>query len=175
MFRFSLRWLLLLVAFVAVGTVSLRYASLMISGGLSVAWLVFLMVAILGAIYRRRRQRAFWVGCCVFGWSFAAYGTVSGDKISAFDHVVQYAYNRISWNMFINADTSKALMNEGEHVFNSGTGTMATFPRKKPFLMAAETLIGFVIAISGGFVAQGFYATRDHDGVDTRGGHTDRC
>lgn len=163
MFRFSLRWLLIFVAFVATGTVSLRYASMLVSICLSVAWLVFLMVAILGVIYRRQGQRAFWVGCCVFGWSFAAYGTVSGDKTAVFDRVVQCAYNRISWKMLVNAGT-KVLTNEGESVFYSES-TMATFPQRKPFFMAAETLMGFVIAVSGGIVAQWFYATRDHAGA----------
>lgn len=98
MLRFSLRWLLVFVAFIACGLVSLRNASYLISGCLSAVWILFLMVAVLGAIYRRERQRAFWVGCCVFGWSFVAYGTLSGAKPSAFDQTIQSMYDAISWS-----------------------------------------------------------------------------
>jgi hypothetical protein len=161
--RFSLRWLLVFVAFLAVGIVSLRYASPLISGCLSVSWLVFLMVAVLGAIYRRKRQRAFWVGCCVFGWSFAAYGTVSGEKTTALDQAIRSVYGRITWTTTVDPATAQALAKNGERVFFDGFKSVATFPPEEPFLLAAETLVGLVIALIGGVVSQWFHATSDRE------------
>ncbi len=165
MLRFSLRWLLGFVTFVAVAIVCLRYASFLISGCLAAAWLVFLMVAILGALYRRERRRAFWVGCCVFGWSFAAYGMLSSAKNAVFDQVIQSLYNTISWTAKVDSVTASTHTQEGGEAFFPGPSLPCTitFPRKLPFEHAADTLIGFIIAMVGGIVAQWFYMTRDRD------------
>ncbi len=176
--RFSLRWLLIFVAFVAVGIASLRYASFFISGCLSVAWLVFLMVAILGAAYRRKQQRAFWFGCCVFGWSFTAYGMLSGNPTTAFDQAIQSLHRSLSWTAMVDGPTGDAhnqcggdafvdeygLQTELRHMSNrrfTAKIVTITFPRRVPFEQAAGTLIGFFIAFVGGLVAQWFYFTRD--------------
>jgi hypothetical protein len=161
-FRFSLRWLLLFVAFVAVGTFSLRYASFFISGCLSVVWLLFLMVVILGAIYRRKQRRAFWLGCCVFGWCFAVYGIVSGDKTTELDQVIQSAYDEFKWSIEVAPATAVAYRESGGTAVIGPTSTIY-LPRETPFKHAAVTLAEFVIAFIGGFVAQWFYASRDRD------------
>jgi hypothetical protein len=161
--RFSLRWLFIFVAFVAVGLVSLRYASFLISGCLSVVWLLFLMVSILGAIYRREQRRAFWVGCCVFGWCFAASGTVSGDKTTALDQAIQSVYEKIQWNTRADSATVQAHFQSGGRTVMGGPTNIVYFPREAPFKKAAETLVGFVVAFIGGVVAQWFYASRDRD------------
>lgn len=162
--RFSLRWLLLFVAFVAVGLLSLQYASFLFSGCLWVVWLAFLMVAILGAVYRRKQRRAFWLGCCVFGWSFAAFGTVSGDKTTALDQAIQSVYEKIEWNTRADSATAQAHFQSGGKAVMGGPINIVYFPREKPFKNAVETLVGFVVAFIGGVVAQWFYASRDRDG-----------
>lgn len=165
MAQFSLRWLLVFVAFVAGGTITLRYASQIMSACLSIAWLVFLMAAVLGAIYRRERQRAFWVGCCVFGWSFAAYGTLSGEKATAFDQAIEATFNAVSWNMKVDNAAGNAHARSGGKVFSDGRQLTAYFPAEQPFKQAAKTLVSFLIAFLGGLAAQWFYATRDQAGA----------
>ena len=160
-FRFSLRRLLAFVAFVAVGIVSLRNASYLVSGFLSIAWLVFLMVTVLGAVYRKEQRRAFWIGCCVFGWSFAVSDHLPGTK-TAFNQTIHPAYDAIKWTVQVDRATAQAHAESGGEAMFSGRGLVSiTFPRQMPFMDVANTLTGFVIAFVGGVVAQWFHLTRD--------------
>lgn len=166
MFRFSLTRLLGFVAFVAVGIASLRNASYIISGLLFGTCIFFLMVAVLGAIYRDERTRAFWVGCCVFGWPFVAYGALPGSNASPFDRLIQSAYHAISRTIQIDRETAQAYAAAGENTVYYGAGGVITvrLPRQLPFRQAANALASFGIAVLGGAVGQWFYDTRHREG-----------
>lgn len=160
-FRFSLRWLLAFIAFVAVALVSLRYASTPLSAGLSIARIALLMVAIIGVVYRQERQRAFWFGCCVFGWSFAAYVHFgAGNKI--IDRAARSVHDSVQWSV---PATREAF---NEHKGSGGTGQrsgiifLTVFPRLFPFISASHSIIGITVALLGGVIAQWFHATQSN-------------
>ena len=68
--RFSVRELLGFVAFLAVGTTALLYASALWASLLFSLALLLLLVAALGAIVLPGSTRAFWLGIAVFGWLY---------------------------------------------------------------------------------------------------------
>ncbi|HVA45072.1 MAG TPA: hypothetical protein VNH11_01690 [Pirellulales bacterium] len=159
--RFSLRSLLLFAAFVAIGTVSLRYASGMLSNCLWVAWLMFLAVTIVGVIYRRERERAFWVGCCIFGWAFAAHAHLFYGNATVHE-LIQSTYRSISWSTTVDVDTALAHRERGgSSITNGNAPATIFFPLEDPFKKAASVLFGGVVAVGGGLIAQWFHATRD--------------
>lgn len=160
MFRFSLRWLLVFVAFIAVGLVSLRYASKPLSDCLSVVWIALLLVAIFGVAYRKERQRAFWFGCCVFGWSFAAYvHFIHGNTI--FARANQSIYDSVKWSVPASREMQGFHRESGGMSERSGIAFKIFFPRFFPFISASRSLTGIILAILGGLTAQWFHATRD--------------
>ncbi|HEV3345105.1 MAG TPA: hypothetical protein VG125_32310 [Pirellulales bacterium] len=163
MFRFSLRWLLVFVAMVAVGLVSLLYATKPLSDCLSVAWFGLLLVAIFGVVYRSQRQRAFWLGCCVFGWSFAAYAhLVKGETIAY--RAIESLYGAVKWSVPADEKAMYFHGRSGGTFENLGVGARRIFfPRLYPFLSASHSLLGIVIAVIGGLIAQWFHATRDRN------------
>jgi hypothetical protein len=56
----------------AVGVAALRFANEWWAGGLFLATLGVLGLAILGAVYRRGAKRAGWLGAALFGWGYLA-------------------------------------------------------------------------------------------------------
>jgi hypothetical protein len=69
-FRFSIAHLLLLVLFSGVGFAALRSPSQLWASGWFSAALATLTIAVLVAVYRRGRRRAFWVGFASCGWAY---------------------------------------------------------------------------------------------------------
>jgi hypothetical protein len=68
-FRFSIAGLLALVGLAALGSAAIRVASLGWSGGLFSLTILAMLTSLLGIAYQRERQRVFWVGFAVFGWT----------------------------------------------------------------------------------------------------------
>lgn len=160
MFRFSLRWLLVFVAFIAVGLVCLRYACNPLSAGLSVAWFAILVVAIVGIAYRKESKRAFWFGCCVFGWSFAAYVHFS-HKETIVDRAIESTYDSVKWSVPASQEMQLSHHYSGGKWEHSGVAFKIFFPRFHPFIHASRALLGITLAILGGLIAQCFHATQD--------------
>jgi hypothetical protein len=68
--RFSISSLLGLVLFVAIAAAALRAASDLWDSGLLSATVALLVAAVLFALHRTGKRRAFWIGLCVFGWAY---------------------------------------------------------------------------------------------------------
>ena len=66
--RFSLKWMLVAVAFVGFGCVALYNANEVLAMGIMALTVIVLFVAILGSI--NLDPRAFYIGMCVFGWGY---------------------------------------------------------------------------------------------------------
>jgi hypothetical protein len=77
LFQFSIRNLLVLVLFVAIGITALFNANGWWNAGLWGCVLTLLSAAILFAVHRREEQRAYWVGFAAFGWIYFALVLVS--------------------------------------------------------------------------------------------------
>lgn len=67
-FQFSIKALLGLVAFVALGCAALLNASQWWASGMFALTIALLLAAILGSVFRRGRSRAFWLGFAICGW-----------------------------------------------------------------------------------------------------------
>lgn len=172
-FRFSLRWLLAFVTFVAVAVASLRYASYQICSCWWAAWLLFLAATVLGAIYRARRERAFWLGCCVFGWTFAAHASIFPIlevKNSPLAYAIQSVYDSVSWTIVVDGEAALEHRELGGRALTGGPAVPASiwFPLEHPFKSTLVVMGGFSAAIIGGLVAQWFHATQDRKSGDAR-------
>ncbi|HEV7223457.1 MAG TPA: hypothetical protein VGN42_12195 [Pirellulales bacterium] len=161
--RFSLRGLLLLVAFVAICVGALHYAAQPFSDLVSCGWLIFLLVAILGAIYRSGENRAFWVGFCVFGWPFAGYAYLihHENEYTVVDRYIGKLHDAVASAAPVSQDEIREHYEAGGTGGRSDQGLFAIYPRREPFLHAARSLAGFAIAFLGGIIGRWFYATGD--------------
>jgi hypothetical protein len=75
MSRFSLRSLLMGVAFVAVAIVATMNANRAWVAGIEALAYLFLCTAMVGALWATGERRAFWGGCAVFGWALWLAGS----------------------------------------------------------------------------------------------------
>lgn len=69
--RFSIARLILFVAAVGVGLAAVRSATLAWAFAAEFVTVSFLLASILGVLFHKGPDRAFWIGFLVFGWSFA--------------------------------------------------------------------------------------------------------
>lgn len=69
-FRFSIRSLLLLVLFVGVAFAALRASNDAWDAGIFGLTLSVLLSAVLLAVHRTSRRRAYWLGFALFGWAY---------------------------------------------------------------------------------------------------------
>ena len=171
MFRFSLRWLLAVVAFVGASIISLKYANYPNGCCWWAAWLIFLAITFLGAIYRVGRQRAFWLGCCIFGWTFALHAYLLEGKNSPLDRAIQSVYDAVSWSVPIGATAAQRHAARGGRASFDGSGPSvanAYFPLEQPFKAILVAIAGIAVAGIGGFVGQWFHATQAE--ADVSGG-----
>jgi hypothetical protein len=75
-FRFTIGGMLALVVFLAVSIAALREATDLWDSGVFTAALGVLLAAVLLAVHRTGRQRAFWLGFALFGWAYLAASLV---------------------------------------------------------------------------------------------------
>lgn len=85
-FRFSIAHLLLLIVFLGFSFAALRSPSQLWANAWFSAALVVLTIAVLAAVYRRGRRRAFWVGFASCGWLYLvlAVGPWFGTLVGSF-------------------------------------------------------------------------------------------
>ena len=74
--RFSLRWLFVSVAFVAISVVALLNANEYWTFVWRIAILLGLSLAIIGALLSQGQSRALWIGVAVAGWVHFVLGTL---------------------------------------------------------------------------------------------------
>src|SRR5687767_1667353 len=75
--RFSLKTLLLAVAFVALVIAATMNANRPWVVAMEALAYLFLATAVVGALVTVGQQRAFWAGCAVFGWGLWLAGALS--------------------------------------------------------------------------------------------------
>ncbi len=148
--RFSLRWLFGLVAFVAVGCLSLIYASEPISMLLGAVLFGFLTTAVLGAIFEGRSRRRFWAGCAIAGFIYIATaylpqypGNIRLPR-STTGEILDWLHQKIVRQVQVEASARGRLIRAID------------LPQNGPFHAAGQSLAVFVWAIAGGIVAGRF-------------------
>lgn len=82
--RFSLLMLLVIVALAAVNIASLKTGDWLWCRLLFTLTLAVHLVAILGAVYRRGRVRAFWIGFALFGWTYLSLANVPMFRLAEY-------------------------------------------------------------------------------------------
>ena len=115
--QMSVAGLLLLAGLVAVGSAALRNSSAAWAGGMLLATLGMLGMSILGVIYRSGGERAWWLGCALFGSGYLAlaFSPAMGQKLPTTRLLVDAYYTQ-----FIEAG-------QQGHVFrfaSTGTGSV---------------------------------------------------
>jgi hypothetical protein len=75
--RFSLKTLLVGVAFVALSIVATMNANYAWVVTLEMLAYFFLFTALVGAVFARDERRAFWIGCAISGWGFWLAGALA--------------------------------------------------------------------------------------------------
>ncbi|MBI3463189.1 MAG: hypothetical protein HY000_09040 [Planctomycetes bacterium] len=85
MLRFSLTSLMATVTLAALACVALRFASPLWAGAALMFTLTVLLVAVLGALFRRAEARAFWLGMAVAGGAYLLliFGPGFGNHVGA--------------------------------------------------------------------------------------------
>src|SRR5207248_4578990 len=68
--RFTIAGLLVVILFVAVAIAALRAATAAWDSGVFGVTLAILLAAVLLAVHRAGRQRAYWLGFALFGWTY---------------------------------------------------------------------------------------------------------
>lgn len=83
-FRFSLRQLMALVVFVAIGCAGLVHPSRYLASAIFTLTVMALFVAVLAAVGRKGPRRAFWIGFAIAGWGYF-WAAHWADETSYFD------------------------------------------------------------------------------------------
>src|SRR5215208_3826450 len=69
--RFSIRWLLGMIIFAAVGAAATARPSSWWASGLWTFAIAMLCTSLIGSIVRQGAKRAFWISFAIFGWMYA--------------------------------------------------------------------------------------------------------
>jgi hypothetical protein len=132
--RFSLRWLFLVTAFVAISCACLVYATQPVYIWLGIAMQAYLVLSILGAIYAPRDRRAFWGGCAIIGCAYFWNGHTVSHIVDP-RHLENLVLDKI-YPMVVRETTGR--------------------PWRSDFNMTGEQLATLIAAFTGGFIGLWF-------------------
>jgi hypothetical protein len=162
--RFSLRWLLVAVAFIAVSVVVLLNANFYWARGMRSVLILSLSLAIVGGIFSQGKSRAFWSGFAICGWiQFVSMG---------FIHL--QTYGRLITDTGINllhAQVARSV--EEEVAYFSGPSNarvekfekrVVTRPDVRSFTHVAQSVLTASIGVLGGCLAIWLYSRRASSG-----------
>jgi hypothetical protein len=157
-FRFSLMGLLATVGFVAIVCGAVTVGSIYLIELVSVVTAVILLGAILSIIYRTGIARAFWIGFAVFGWGSYVLQQ-SPMKLLAAENFLRDAYPffRRTTPLPPNAPEPTWV----RETDNEGGSQVAVIVRQSDFIRVGKCVYALVFALSGGWMARYFHATRD--------------
>jgi hypothetical protein len=144
---FSLRWLFVAVAFIALSVVSLLNANHHWTFAWRTSILLGLSVATIGAIASNGRARAQWVGVAIAGWIHLLLGTL--DSLGSFDNEFDWLHVLIARNL----EPPYAIAQSGEVIFMA--------PPRDEFVRIARFVVTVVFATLGGFAGAWFYSRRE--------------
>lgn len=125
--RFSLRWLFGVVLYAAAGCALMVYRADLVAAFCDLAFVALCFIALLGSIFTRHGQRAFWIGCVIVGWPFLA---------SFFLRVGYHTPHSAMWNLFLRFD----YRHKSNPLWTAG----------------AEAFVAFGCSIAGGLLARWF-------------------
>jgi hypothetical protein len=185
--QFSLRNLLVAVAFVAIAVTALLNANLWWTGGIWLLTIGLLVIAILAAIIRRGERQAFWMGFAIVGWLCIIAGSDWFPGLSGARRLPQQAFQFLHEHLpdtlrlpYIEVQTGKPVEGAGtsapREISYYGSQdprvttalqwlaqqqpTFANNPRYVPleqFQSIGEAIWTLLLALLGGIVARGIW------------------
>lgn len=167
-FGFSLKRLLAVVTFAAVGLTALLNASEVWESVVGLMTAIFLLTALVAVICSRSQRRAFWIGCAVFaaGYLFIADNPLRDDV----RHPTLLTHIAIdSLHEALNSDLATVWARErarspvGLSRSKRDTIRIGYQRTRSSFRRTAQYLFAWVFAMLGGFVGSYFYARRERD------------
>ncbi len=177
--QFSLRTLLVVVVFIAVGCGALVAASETWLTIVYSATFAVLFIAVLGGLFRRGRTRAFWAGFAVIGWLYLVlvYGlweengrprlATTQTLVFVWNTVIYKAPGSVSITGEVQTQSSPLIILQLQEMekqsFYAQRGISPTTVLALPsplFLDIGQYLWTLILAYLGGLLALYFYSTR---------------
>ncbi|MBI3463731.1 MAG: hypothetical protein HY000_11845 [Planctomycetes bacterium] len=178
LFRFSLRGLLVAVAFIAFACAAVRFATDFWADAMFTLMMTVLLAAVLGIVFRRGEQRAHWIGFCVFGWGYLAlvfgpwFQVIIVPRLLT-SHCLLYLHPKLQqWLGPGWCDSSHAIIypvaftSEGLPLYAGDTGKVIrnnlimASPPISNFETIGHSLFTLLFAAVGSLVASWFYRSR---------------
>ena len=175
MSTFSIRWLLFVVAYVAICFTALLNANNYWRYGLHAASLLLILTAILGTIFSAGQRRAFWTGCLVFGaaWFLPVFG--NHEFVRALQpRLINAGFTALHGRLFsptievfpyedINLAIQRGRSLGGDVQTLPDKRHQVTFiqPSESRFTAAGEAALCVPVALLGGLIATWFWQSRE--------------
>jgi hypothetical protein len=151
-FRFSLRTLAIVVAFLSACLAALVYASPVMAGGALLATLLVLMLSLVAAV-EAKAERSFWRGFAICGWLYF---------LLAFSSLpYRVAVNAPELALEKLAQTMPGVTNRNLHTPSNTTGMMTTTINKpfiRDFVTIGQAWLTLLLAALGGSVGRFIHA-----------------
>ena len=185
--RFSVRELLGFVAFLAVGTTALLYATPAWAIVLGAAAMSLLFVSVVAAVLSTSQRRAFWLGAAIFGWLYIAVANWTSQKGPMYPlpttNLLRLAYEEwlpdvrtpprqvtgtVNGRPTIYVTTESTTGPLFLYPFDSddryiGSVSPVYYPSPPDFRQVGQSLWTLLIAYLGGRLGRYFYLTRNRD------------
>ena len=156
--QFSLRMLLVVVAFVAVGCAALANASPAVADTAYTMAIGVMFIALLGILYRREADRAFWVGFAIFGMGYllllgSGPLSIRAGKLAT-TTLMEYVYSQTG--LSDRAVASVVAQSRNQILLPQRAERRA----RSTFVRIGHSIWTLILAYLGGLLARYFYSTR---------------
>jgi hypothetical protein len=150
--RFSIAWLMTVVLILALGLAALRNPTELWAGAVPLATEAMFCLAIVGAVCRTGRERVWWLGVAVFGWSYLrSWG-------------VLYLWMRSPMHRMLEA--LGPIMGVPMGAANSGNWNV----QAQSFMQIGHNLWALIFALLGGFLARAIFGAAAARSAETVSG-----
>jgi hypothetical protein len=159
--RFSLRWLFGSIAFMSAACATLFYASTILSHMLALALFAFLLLSLVGAVYAKGGQRAFWGGFALVGWSL--FGSVYIPAVVPLPlEITRSMLNQLHAKIVHEVAVDPAIAmtpyrDSSDGYFKNGS-YYVQLPSHKSFVTSGQIIAAFLASIAGGAAGRRFHA-----------------
>ena len=156
--RPTLRGLMIAIAVIGVGIAAVILSNKFWAFVLPIFYMTILLTAILGSLFRRGRERAYWVGFALFGGAYATYSlrqNISLDPNTSLRNIIDQPISLlIQYVMSVGVIIEELGKRPGE-VIAELTSLMSAVDQETVFLVG-WSFLGVVFAGLGGMIGRAF-------------------